>query len=346
VRKKILIPALLTIFILGYFAWRFVNAGREVPTDDVRVGWQTAWATQGQIIQSMARTNIPALYDSHPIFLAFQYGPDLNEAAITGNIDVTNSGIVPTVSLIAKDPNWVIVGRVVDFPISIVTRDPAIKNVEDLRGRSFAVPIGGGSHPFALQALKDHNLSIGEGTQRVRVINVKPTEMAIAMSQKKVDAAAIWEPIRTVLLGQGGNVVAETRYVGFIAVNRSFARRYPGRVSNMLKSYIEANLYVAKHRDQTDTWFAEASNLDKSLVQKIKVIEPNLQAKGIKDISIGVSDGDILLAQSVAARMREANLIGRLPRVADYTDMSYLKRALSELGTRGYKTDRIDITKN
>ena len=345
-RKKVLVPALLTVLICGYFIWRFANAGREVQADDVRVGWQTAWATQGQIIQAMAHTNIPTLYESHPIFLAFQYGPDLNEAAITGNIDVTNSGIVPTINLIAKDPDWVIVGRVVDFPIAIVSRESSIRTLEDLRGHSFAVPTGGGSHPFALQSLRDHGLSVGDGPGQVKVVNIKPTEMAIAMSQKKVDAAAIWEPIRTALLEQGGNVVAETRYVGFITVNRSFARRYPGRVSDLLKSYIEANLYVAKHRDQTDTWFAEASNMDKSLIQKIKVIEPNLQAKGINDISIGVSDGDISLAQSVAARMREAGLIGRLPRMADYIDMSYLKRSQSELTMSGHKTARVSVTKN
>jgi ABC-type nitrate/sulfonate/bicarbonate transport system substrate-binding protein len=303
----------------------------------IRLGWQTAWATQGQIIQSLMHTNIPQLYDSKIIFSSYLYGPPLNEAALGDAIDCTNSGIVPTINLLAKSDDWIIVGRQVDFPVAIVARkDSGIRAVSDLRGKKFGVPLAGGSHPYALARLHDNGLSEGGGPDGVQVINLAPSEHLLAMDQAVVDAVAVWEPTITILLDKGATIIDQDRYVGFIAVRKSLAGKSPDAIVALLKSYIEANYYVATHRDQTDQWFADAAHMSLDLVRRLMVIDPNVNAKSIDQIEIGLDDNRIAKTQQVADVMYQLKLIDRPLKISERVDTSYLERAIRELRESGY----------
>jgi sulfonate transport system substrate-binding protein len=311
----------------------------------IRVGWQTVWATQGQIIQSLMRTNIPELYGARTIFSSYQYGPPLNEAALGDELDCTNSGIVPTINLVAKSDDWIIVGRQVDFLVAIVARkDSGIKTVADLRGKKIGVPFAGGSHPYALARLRDNGLADGTGPDNVQVVNLAPSEHALALEQGVVDAVAVWEPTISLLLDKGGSIIDQDRYVGFITVRKSLAEKNPEAIVALLKSYIEANYFVATHRDLTDKWFAEAAHMNPNLVKRLNVVEPNLNATSIDQIQIGIDQNRMAKTQQVADVMYQLTLIKRPLRIADKVDQSYLEQALKELRLSGFKTEQVIIT--
>ena len=44
----------------------------------------------------LANTNIASLHGSNATFPNFLFGPEMNEAARSGQVDATNTGIVPT----------------------------------------------------------------------------------------------------------------------------------------------------------------------------------------------------------------------------------------------------------
>jgi len=351
-RKQIAIAlaGLVVIFSLFLVLRRTPFRADEPPRPDppvVRVGWQTVWATQGQIIQSMMRTNIPDLYGARTIFSAYQYGPPLNEAALGDELDCTNSGIVPTINLISKSEDWIIVGRQVDFLVAIVARkDAGIKTVGDLRGKRIGVPLAGGSHPYALSRLHDNGLSEGTGPENVEVINLAPTEHALALEQGVVDAVAVWEPTITLLLDKGCTIIDEDHYVGFITVRKSLAETNPEAIVALLKSYIEANYFVATHRDLTDKWFAEAAHMNPTLVKRLQVVEPNLKVSEINQIQIAVDQNRVAKTQQVADVMYQLKLIKRPLKINERVDQSYLDRALRELSQTGFKTQQISITTN
>lgn len=317
-------------------------------TASIQVGWMTSWATAGQIMQALIRTDIGRLYDVPLVFRSFLFGPDINEAALHGEVDCINSGLVPTISLLSASPDWIVVGRLIDSPLSIVARKgSAIRSIKDLRGKTIAVPFGGGTHPYVIQILESAGLRIGDGAGEVKLLNLKPSEQVIAIQQGSVDAVGTWEPQTAIIKSrQLGSVIDEQRHLGVITVRRSIAKNHPAKITNLLKSYIEANFYVAQHRQECDSWFAEAAHFDSDIMNSIKVIEPNVKATTIGEINIALSPADLALAQRYADTMLKAELIPNRLEFAKRTDQSFLREALKELARDGYKTSSVKLDSN
>lgn len=345
VYKRLL--ALLTVFAAACMSgcMRSSTSDTTGGEDPVQVGWMTSWATTGQIMQALIHTNIGSVYGVPLIFHSFLFGPDINEAALHGEVDCVNSGLVPTISLLAASPDWIVVGRLIDSPLSIVARNgSSISVVEDLKGKSIAVPFGGGTHPYVIQRLADAGLQVGEGSDKVRLVNLKPGEQAIAMQQGSVDAVGTWEPQTAIILSKKlGRVIDVHRHLGVITVRRSIAQSHPDKIVGLLKSYIEANFYVAQHRQQTDRWFAQAAHFDEPLVRSIKVIEPNTNARTIQEINIELTPEDLALGQRFADTMHKTELIANSINFKERTDQSFLQTALKELKSEGFRTGRVSL---
>jgi hypothetical protein len=56
--------------------------------ENIRLGWQIPWATQGQLVQALKHSNIPRLTGVDLAYVGFSYGGPLNSAALAGQIDV------------------------------------------------------------------------------------------------------------------------------------------------------------------------------------------------------------------------------------------------------------------
>ena len=314
----------------------------------VMVGWQTAWATCGQLVETLVHTNIPALHGSNATFRNFLYGPDMNEAALGGNLDVTTTGIVPTINLLAISDDWVPVCRLIDFPVSMVARSgTGITSIGDLKGRKVGVPFGGGSHPYVVQRLRDFSLPIGTGPESVELINVTPAEAVTVIQQGTVDAVATWEPQVTIIETRGfGRAIEDERLTGFVTVHRSLVQAHPEEVMSLIKAFIEAHYYVAQHRDQTDEWFAARSSFDRELLKKIRVIEPNLKAKAIADVSVAITPEDVALTQKVADQMLASGLIKRPVKFAIHINTALAKQAADEITRDGGKAGAIRVVED
>ena len=322
-----------------------VAAVETAPTKVV-VGWMTSWATAGQIMQAMIHTNIGDLYEFKPEFHSFLFGPDINEAALAGKVDVQNSGLVPTISLLAASEDWIVIGRLIDSPLSIVARQGSgIKTLGDLKGKTIAVPFGGGSHPYVLQRLEATGLTCGKEKGDVKLINLKPSEQAIAITQGSVEAVGTWEPQTALILSKKmGYVIDSERHLGVISIRKQIAKAHPELVEKLLREYIEANYYVALHGRQTDQWFIKAAGFPEALLGNLKVIEPNTKAKNIDDININLSEEDIALGQRYADTMQKAGLLARPVNFKERVDLSYLENVLKTFPKQGSKTDLVKVT--
>jgi len=309
------------------------------------IGYQTAWATAGQLMETLVHTSITKLHGSSATFRTFLFGPDMNEAAVGGNIDGTTVGVVPAISLMAVSDDWVAICRVIDFPVSMVARNgTGVTNFPGLKGRKVGVPFGSGAHPYLVQRLQDEKLPVGTGKDDVDLININPTEAATALQQGAVDAIATWEPNATIIEGKGiGRSFEDKRYVGLLTVRKNLVEKHPSEVVALIKSVIEANLYVAQHREQSDDWFAKRSNFDRELLKRIRIIEPNLKATCIEDISIEITPADIGLCQQVADQMHASGLIKRPVKIADRVNLGLAKRAADELNKAGSKAASIQL---
>jgi sulfonate transport system substrate-binding protein len=339
----------LSIVVFAAMAFCFVSCDRKKPSVSspprVVVGWQTAWATCGQVIETLVHTNITKLHGTNATFRDFLFGPDMLEAALGGNLDATSVGIVPAINLLAANDGWVIVCRLIDFQCSTIARKgTGITSYADLKGKKLGVPFGSGAHPYVVQRLKENKLSIGRGISSVELLNISPAEGAVVLQQKGVDALGIWEPNATIIEGKGlGKSIDDKRYIGVMVVRKSIVENNPDEIVALIKSLIEANFYVTKHRDQTDEWFAKRSNFDRTLLKKIRIIEPNLTAKNIEDISIQLTSEDISQCQQVADQMFESALIKHPVKIAEHTNLKLAAQAAEEISKDGGKSNSIQI---
>src|SRR5690606_23399131 len=131
-------------------------ASTEDPTvTTIRIGWQVSWATQGQIAQTLQRTNALALNGLRGEFKGFSYGAPLNEAALAGEVDVLFTADQPAAALLARDDRWKIICRLRHSRVALyVPRNSRIRTVADLRGRTIAMPFGAASLREAFKALR------------------------------------------------------------------------------------------------------------------------------------------------------------------------------------------------
>ena len=147
----------LVVIVLGIFVIIFYNNKIKSNTSQsrsenspisIRIGWQIPWATQGQLTQILKHTDILEKNGLKAEFKGFNYGPPLNEAALAGEVDVIFTADQPAATLLTKNPNWVIIGRLMYNRVSLyVPPKSAITSVADLRGKTVAMPFGAAAQP-------------------------------------------------------------------------------------------------------------------------------------------------------------------------------------------------------
>lgn len=117
---------------------------------EVRLGWQTPWATQGQIVMALKHTNIPELLGLRLNYVGFAYGAPLNQAALAGQIDVLLTADQPGLVLLARSAEYRIVARLMYNRVCLyVPPESPITGVSDLGGASIAGPAGSAAERFA-----------------------------------------------------------------------------------------------------------------------------------------------------------------------------------------------------
>lgn len=166
---KILSKAILVAMSL------FFQLGAEASDETrIRVGWQTAWATQGQFVQALRHTNVLEKHGLKADFVGATYGAPLNEAALAGEVDVIFTADQPAAALLARSSDWVIVGRLMFNRVGVyVPPESSFKTLADLRGKTLGMPFGAAAQRVALKALMDVGL---DPKRDIDAINLEITE--------------------------------------------------------------------------------------------------------------------------------------------------------------------------
>jgi sulfonate transport system substrate-binding protein len=293
--KKLFI-FLMTLALIGCHA----NSDQKI----TRIGWMRSWTPVAQIVLSLKEKN-----DLNAQFFDFQYGPEINEAALGGSLDVVTLGVVPAMNLLAASTEWQIAAALLDFPVSVVVRkDFTGDTIEALRGKKVAAPFGGGSHPFVLSEFKKAGLVDGKD---VTLVNIKPSEQLIALKTAEIDAAATWEPQTTLLIKEAGaRLLSQGKHTGFVLVRRGWCKEND-KCSALIKSEYQAAIQrYAANRLQIDQQFSQITKIPLEIVRNVQQFAPRLD--------LNVRPIDIEEAQRVADQMFEAKLLPRSLKVAQH----------------------------
>ncbi len=220
--------ALAENVIIGHFGSPTpMQVARAEGKFDAATGWTIEWRQFGsgtEVIAAMASGDVQvAELGSSPLSIGTSQGLEIQLFMIA-------QGLGTAESLIA-------------------TKTSGITKLEDLKGKSIAVPVGSTAH-YSLMGALTH---AGIGDADVTIMNLPADQIAAAWDSGQVDAAFIWEPVQNQILQSGTFIVGadQTAAWGFPTfdgwvVNTEFAAANADAMVAFAKAMNEANVaYLA-----------------------------------------------------------------------------------------------------
>ncbi len=283
--------------------------------DPVRIGWQTTWATQGQLAQILARTMLLQEQGMEPALVGFTYGGPLNEGALAGEVDVVLTADQPAIMLCAKSPDWAIVGRLMYNRVgTFVPLDSPAQSMADLAGKTVAIPYGAAAQRETLWALREAGLDPASDVTAVN-LGIQEQVALVGAGAKdgrwgSIDAGSAWDPTFAELEHSAAVRVLDQGVVTSVVVmHRDYLTAHPGADERFLAALGEAYAAYRSHPEQADAWFVEAAGVqfDPAVLALAASVEPNLELGG--PISTRLSEGDLAGMERAAAFMLEAGLL-------------------------------------
>ena len=322
-KAKILGIVAIAIVLLAVGTTLFSNKMKEEKA--VRIGYQPFWSAESNIVVTMKNEKLLEKMGYQPEYVAFLSGPPINEALISGALDMGFGGDMPTISLMATDfPAKIIASPVKALRQAIVVdieKTGAIKDVKDLVGKKVAVVQGSCSHYFLYKVLQSN----GVDPKSVEIINMDVKAQPPALMTHRVDAVVSWEPWPTKLELSGvGKILAEGSFSGFLSVRGEFANRNARAVQAVVDSLQEALEYCQKNFNQTCQWVAEETKDDITAIYKAA------KTDRIFNLSETIQpDPDIFEdLQDKATFMFVQGLIQKIPNMHEKIDMTFAERAV------------------
>jgi len=317
-KKAIIIASIFLVIVIG--AVFISNIKNQESDETIRVGWQTAWSVQGQLIQTLNNTDILKNNNTNAEFFGFNYGGPLNEAALAGKIDVSFVGDVPAVILLSKSNDWIIVGKFINQRVTIIVpKDSEIKTISDLEEKTIAVPFGSAPHLKMLKSLKENGLETGKNTE---LVNLDITEqIAVINAGNSVDWGEIsafgsWDPtIAMFEQNKKARILESFPAIGVIVMSKEFISKHPETAKQFLKSLKEAYYYYAQNQEQANEWYIKNTNIqiEQELLEVINSYEPNLKAKTRDEINLELNESEIKLLDDLADVALENKIIDKKP---------------------------------
>jgi ABC-type nitrate/sulfonate/bicarbonate transport system substrate-binding protein len=347
-RHQPVIAAVLVV--LGAFA---VAGPTAVATDlpPVRIGWQVPWATQGQIVQSLKRTNVLELNGLRAAFKGFSYGGPLNEAALGGEVDVIFTADQPAAILLSRGAAWKIVARMMYNRVALyVPPDSAIKSVAELRGKTVAMPFGAAAQREALRAMTTSGL---DPARDLRVINLDIYEQSgivrggTRTSWGQIDAMAGFDPVPAMFEEEGrARMLHVGQVVSLLLVSEDLARRRPADVRAFLRSFLGAYWYYATNRDLADRWFQDESRLTfaPGVLARAAAVEPNTRVTRPDQLDVWLTEDHLARIQEGADFIFRQRLTTVQVSMRRHVDLTFLRQALDDVKARPEVFQRIQAS--
>jgi sulfonate transport system substrate-binding protein len=304
-------------------------AARADSATPVRIGYQPTTTVEAQVAHTLRHTDILQRNGLDGTFTLFSYGPAVNEALVSGAIDVAFIGDMPSVSLAAINAPATVVGRQSVFRGAIVASTASnIKTMADLKGKDLYGPFGSSIYLAALSMLDRAGLKAGKD---VKLLNMGFADLSDALRSGKIEALFVWDPWIQYFVDKGMVRVlsSDSSLTMVIAMRDQFMKDHPEAVEKMLKAHKEATLFAATHQSLANQWFVEpeaAHALKLDVVQTATAYDPQWNAKSLQDIRVSMSAAEMKRYMGLAEQAYELKIYPARPPLDRKTNMSYAEK--------------------
>lgn len=313
--------------------------GSNAPTR-IRVGWQIPWATQGQVVESLRRTDILQRNGLEASFKGFTFGAPLNEAALAHEVDAVFTADQPAATLLSRDGAFTIVARLMYNRVAIyVPPQSRITSVRDLAGKRIGMPFGAAAQRDALRAIAQAGL---DPRKDVEPVNLDILEQAAIVragnrqSWRGVDALVGFDPTPAVFEAEGlARMLHVGRVVAVVMLSNSYmTTANVDAAKRFLRAYAEAWYYYVSHQKQANAWFKEDSGLVFAGDLPLEIaasVEPNIHARRPADLDLILSESDIATLQEAADFTADQELVSKRVNMRDHIDQHLMAQVSREV---------------
>lgn len=222
---------------------------------------------------------------------SFAAGPPINESFAAGQQDFGFLGDTPAIIGKSAGINTKIVGLTASGPRSLAVVVPtksAIRSPKDLKGKKVAVVKGSYAHHLLVLVLQKGGLT----TKDVEFINLSQGDIATAIVNGTIDAAAIWEPLITKLETQGAvRVLADGTGIKkgalVIIASNDFVTKHRDQTKAILKAYKRGADFIKANPKEAAQLIAKDVSMAPDLLLKVFAkfdYNPALQSGDIEDL--------------------------------------------------------------
>jgi ABC-type nitrate/sulfonate/bicarbonate transport system substrate-binding protein len=302
-------------------------AAQGQPTK-IRIGWQPTSTVEAQIAHVLAKTDILEKNGFKAEMIMFSFGPAVNEAIVSGAIDVGFIGDMPSVSLaVANAPSTVIARQSVFRGSIMAAANSSVKTIQDLKGKKLYGPVGSSIYLASLSMLEKAGL---KPNKDVEIVHMAFADIADALKANRVDAVFVWDPWVELFASEGlGRVVAsDTELTMVVTMRDDFRQKNPDAARRFLKAHKEALLFATSDHARANTWVREpeaARKLDPKVIQAATAYDPQWNAKSLKDIRLSFTDAELQRYLGLGKRAFELKIFPKDPPLSQKTDLTVAK---------------------
>lgn len=302
---------------------------------EMNIGYQSLWATGGEIFETLRRTNILELNGIKGNFKTFTYGGPLGETAVAGEIDNIFAADAPVLRAAARIPGAKVIARTHDQRFAVVAQPDFKGGLADLRGKKLSGPFGTTTFPRCIE----HIVAAGikDPFKEITIINQDVAEQATALQSRSVDAVTTWDPTQERLIQAGYKVLYASKPGeggGWIGLTGKFLNKYgeDGAV-RFLKAWIMAAWWTSNNIEMAHDWFAQTSRIDKSLLRVSAQADRYMKSpvRDIKTMDFVIDEDQMRASQRVMDFLHAQKLLQARMDVAPYLDMRYITKAQADI---------------
>lgn len=206
-------------------------------------------------------------------FVKINNGPAIASAVAGGAVELAHAATITVIQAHAKGIPFTLIGDLATYRAErpddalMVATDSPIKTPKDLEGKTLGTVSLGGMPTLGTYAWLDAH---GIDRSTIKWIELPAAASLVALEQRRVDAAVLYEPFFSAFLSSG-----KARVLGFpydaiasrfsnasLFTTTSWAGAHPDLVERFLQASEEASRYVGEHESETVPLIATFAGID------------------------------------------------------------------------------------
>ena len=192
-------------------------------------------------------------------------GADVIRALASGSVQIGEAGSAPIASGLSQGLDiqlfWIL-DNINDAEALVVRNGSGIKTLADLKDKRVAVPFVSTSHFHTLLALENAKVD----PRTVKILNLRPPEIAAAWERGDIDATFIWDPVLSKVKKNGqvlitsGKIAEQTGKATFdgIVVSKAFALDNDAFLTELVKTLAATD---DSYRSNKAAWTADSAQV-------------------------------------------------------------------------------------